>query len=50
MKVELEKIGYEVIIPDLPSNWEPNLDEQLAFLEQYKDKLSQDSIIIGHSI
>lgn len=50
LKNELEKMGYDVIVPDLPNTWEPNLDEQLKFLGQYKNTISKDSIIIGHSI
>ena len=49
-RVELEKIGYEVFMPELPGNNIPDLETQLAFLEQYQDRLDDRSIIIGHSM
>lgn len=49
-KETLEQIGYEVIVPDLPNSNTPNLDEQLAFLEQFISRLDEQSIIIGHSL
>jgi valyl-tRNA synthetase len=50
IKSELEKIGYEVIMEQLPGNNAPDLEEQLAFLDQYQDRLDERSIIIGHSM
>ena len=47
---ELEKLGHEVVAPDMPDPMEPNLDTWLSFLEQYKDKLNENSVIIGHSL
>lgn len=49
-KTELEKIGYDVIMEQLPNNNAPDLEKQLAFLEQYKDRLDEHSVIIGHSM
>jgi leucyl-tRNA synthetase len=49
-KNELEKMGYEVIMEQLPGNNAPNLDEQLAFLDQYKEKMDDRSVVIGHSM
>ncbi len=49
-KTELEKIGYEVIMEQLPGNNAPDLEKQLAFLEQFKDRLDERSVIIGHSM
>ena len=50
LKWELERHGYEVFMPDLPGHDCPNLDEQLSAIEQYKSKMSEDSIIVGHSM
>ena len=37
-------------MPDLPGYDYPDLDVQLAFLDQYKDTMNEDSLIIGHSM
>lgn len=37
-------------MPSLPDPTRPNLEKQLEFLEQYKSKMSEDSLIIGHSM
>lgn len=50
LKADLEKIGYDVIMEQLPGNNAPNLDEQLAFLKQYEDRMDERSLIIGHSM
>lgn len=50
IKRNLESIGYGVIMEQLPWNNAPDLEKQLAFLDQYKEKLDESSIIIGHSM
>jgi leucyl-tRNA synthetase len=50
IKTELEIAGYEVVMEQLPGNNAPNLEEQIAFLGQYRDRLNEQSIIIGHSM
>lgn len=50
VKSELEKIGYDVIMEQLPGNNAPDLEDQLAFLDQYKDRIDERSVIIGHSM
>jgi predicted alpha/beta hydrolase family esterase len=37
-------------MPALPGNNAPDLTKQLEFLEQYKDRLDERSIVIGHSM
>lgn len=49
-KSQLEKIGYDVIMEQLPGNNAPDLEKQLVFLEQYKNILDERSLIIGHSM
>ena len=50
LKKNLTERGYIVFVPDLPTSAEPNLDAQMEFLENYKNTLESDSIIIGHSL
>jgi pimeloyl-ACP methyl ester carboxylesterase/predicted RNA-binding Zn-ribbon protein involved in translation (DUF1610 family) len=50
IKTELEIAGYEVVMEQLPGNNAPNLEKQIAFLDQYRDRLNEESIIIGHSM
>lgn len=50
LKWELEASGYEVAVPVMPDTNAPDLEKQLDFLEQYKDKINKDSIIIWHSM
>lgn len=47
---KLRGLGYEVIVPDLPNSELPNLHDWLKALEPYKEKINEDSIIIGHSL
>lgn len=47
---ELRTLGHEVIAPDLPHTHAPVLKEWLGALEQYRDKLDGNSIIVAHSL
>ncbi|EKE06030.1 MAG: hypothetical protein ACD_19C00114G0002 [uncultured bacterium] len=47
LKTELEKIGYEVWLPELPEAWHPNLERYWNFLKGFD--FNNETIIIGHS-
>lgn len=47
---ELRKLGHEVISPDMPNPSEPDLDKWLSELDKYKDRLNENSVVIGHSL
>ena len=51
LKKELEKRGYEVYLPDLPTMHTdlPNMKKQLAFIEK-NIKIDKDTSVFGHSI
>lgn len=51
LKTELEKIGYQVFLPQLPTmetNF-PDLETQLEFIKN-NFNIGEDTIIIGHSL
>jgi predicted alpha/beta hydrolase family esterase len=48
LKQELEKEGYEVIVPDFPNSGNPKLNEWINHFSKYK--LDANSIIISHSL
>jgi leucyl-tRNA synthetase len=50
MKGKLQEMGYDVHMPELPGFDNPDIEKQLAFLEQYKNNLTEDSIIIWYSM
>jgi leucyl-tRNA synthetase len=50
LRVELERRGYQVFVPDLPNSQMPDLDSWLKALEPYASSLDENSIIIGHSL
>lgn len=50
MKKELEALGYEVLMPDLPDSYVPVLDVWLETLEPYMNQLGPNDIVLGHSL
>jgi predicted alpha/beta hydrolase family esterase len=51
LKKELEKKGYEVYVPDLPTmdTSLPDMKKQLEFIEKTV-KINKDTIVFGHSL
>lgn len=50
LKDELEKKNIETIIPNLPYTDIPVYEQQIEFVEKYKDILNEWDIIIWHSL
>jgi len=52
MRQELESRGYEVIVPQFPSppGVPAKIDGWFTVLDQYRDKINEDTVIIGHSL
>jgi len=48
LKKELEKIGYDVWLPQLPDTDNPDIKKWLPFALENR-KYDQDSVLIGHS-
>ncbi len=49
LKQKLEADGHSVVAHDLPSADQPNIDEQVAFLERSVN-FTEDTIIVAHSL
>lgn len=49
-KEELEKAGYNVMIPEFPTKTEITIDRYYNVLEKYKEYFNDDLILIAHSI
>lgn len=49
VKNELEKEGFEVIVPQLPDTENPNLNTWLPALKDVVGKIDKDTYLIGHS-
>ncbi len=50
VKVELEKLGYQVIVPDMPDTDTPIIEKWVSHLSSVVDKPDSDTYFIGHSI
>jgi len=50
LKTELEKKGYQVIVPDMPNTDEPKLIEWLPKLEEVIDEPDDELLLVGHSL
>ena len=50
IKEELVKMGYKVFIPKFPTPNNQTLESWLNTLENYKEKLNHETMIIGHSL
>ncbi|MCX6741053.1 MAG: leucine--tRNA ligase, partial [Candidatus Parcubacteria bacterium] len=49
-KKEMEGRGYEVLIPDLPNNEHPTLEEWLSALKKLNIKKTDRLFVVGHSL
>ncbi|MFA6549929.1 MAG: alpha/beta hydrolase [Candidatus Gracilibacteria bacterium] len=50
LKVELEKLGHNVTVPQLPDADKPDFDKWFNFLEKYEKDFGPDMVLIGHSL
>jgi len=47
-KIRLEKMGYQVTVPDMPNTFFPQQEEWVKIIEDFQP--DQNSILIGHSL
>lgn len=47
LKSKLESRGYEVLLPELPEAWHPDLNRYWKFLQGFN--FNEETIIVGHS-
>lgn len=50
LKRELEKLGCKVIVPKFPTPGGQSLESWLAILGEYKSQITENTILIGHSL
>ena len=49
MKNEIERLGYECIVPDFPCENGHQLNEWIETFDTYKDKVTAETVFIAHS-
>lgn len=47
LQKELEKLGYEVWLPELPEAWHPDLERYWEFLKGFD--FNNETVLVGHS-
>lgn len=47
LKTELEKLGYDVWVPELPEAWHPDLERYWNFLKDFD--FNGETVVVGHS-
>lgn len=47
---EVEKLGYDIEIPEMPDSEEPVISKWVDALAEYGDQIDEETIFIGHSI
>lgn len=50
LKEELEKLDYEVFVPDFPTPEGQNLENWREIFEDYKEFIDVDTVFVGHSL
>lgn len=50
LRKELEKKGFEVIIPEMPNTSEPKINEWVSHLKKNVGKLNPETYFVGHSM
>ena len=50
LKSELEKNGFEIIVPQMPNSEEPVIEAWVSRLEEIVGAPDKDTILVGHSI
>ncbi len=50
LKRELEKQGYQVVVPVMPDTEQPNMGEWLSTMQAAIGKPDEETVLIGHSL
>ena len=50
LKRELEKLGFNVFVPEFPTPDNQSLENWLRVFEEYGQRLGSDTILVGHSL
>ena len=50
LKQELEKSGFEVIVPKFPTPLDQSLESWFRAFSNYENKINEETVLIGHSL
>jgi predicted alpha/beta hydrolase family esterase len=50
LSFELQRMNYKVILKDMPDPFHPDIHVWTKFLNQFKEDVSKETIVIGHSL
>lgn len=50
LKAELEKKGFEAIVPKFPTPIDQTLESWLRILSHFEDRINENTVMIGHSL
>ncbi len=50
LKAELEKRGFEVIVPKFPTPLDQSLESWNRVFSNYEGKINEETVVIGHSL
>ena len=50
LKTELEKRGFEVIVPKFPTPLDQSLESWFRIFSNYESKVNEETVLIGHSL
>lgn len=50
LKIELEKVGHKVVVPEMPDTEHPVIEKWVGKLNESVKQINENTILIGHSI
>ncbi len=50
LKKELEKKGFEMIVPKFPTPLDQSLESWMRTIAKYEDRINEETVLVGHSL